>query len=97
VPGAGRDRAVDDRARAADRAADPALGAAVNDDRALPLVLGADGLAQQLQSGDTIGYVTIRGRTGASPAAISIQMASETTPANNCVVKTGSQMRYKAS
>lgn len=42
-------------------------------------------------------YVTIRGRTGASPAAISIQMASETTPANNCLVLKGSQMRYKAS
>lgn len=42
-------------------------------------------------------YVTVRGRTGLSPAAISIQMASETTPANNCSVKAGSQMRYKAT
>lgn len=42
-------------------------------------------------------YVTIRGRTGASPAAVSIQMASETTPTNNCLVLRGSQMRCKVS
>lgn len=42
-------------------------------------------------------YITIRGHAGASPAAISIQMASETTPANNCKVLAGSQMRCKTT
>lgn len=42
-------------------------------------------------------YVTVRGHAGASPAAISLQMASETTPANNCKILAGSQMRYKVT
>jgi hypothetical protein len=42
-------------------------------------------------------FVTVRGRTGVSPAAISLQLKSETTPANNCKVRQGSQLRTKAS
>lgn len=40
-------------------------------------------------------YVTIRGKAGASPGAISLQMACESAAANVCFVKAGSQMRYK--
>jgi hypothetical protein len=39
-------------------------------------------------------YVTIRGGAGSSPAAISLQIASETA-GTNVSVKRGSQMRYK--
>lgn len=42
-------------------------------------------------------YVTIRGRAGASPGAIALQMAAESAAANVCFVKTGSQMRWKNS
>jgi hypothetical protein len=41
-----------------------------------------------------LAYVTIRGRSGASPGAISIQLASETA-GTAVLAKTGSQMRYK--
>jgi hypothetical protein len=40
-------------------------------------------------------YVTIRGKAGASPGAIALQMACETAGASICFVKAGSQMRYK--
>lgn len=40
-------------------------------------------------------YVTIRGKAGASPGPIALQMACETAGANVCFVKAGSQMRYK--
>jgi hypothetical protein len=44
----------------------------------------------------TIFYkVFIKGKTGASPAAINIQCAAESAAANGCVVKSGSSMRYK--
>lgn len=42
-------------------------------------------------------YVTIRGKAGASPGAISLQTAAETAGANVCFVKAGSQLRYKFS
>lgn len=42
-------------------------------------------------------YVTIRGKAGASPGAIALQMAAETAGANVCFVKAGSQLRYKFS
>ena len=44
-----------------------------------------------------MAFVTIRGRSGASPAAIKLQAACETAAANTCFVKAGSQMRTKAS
>jgi hypothetical protein len=42
-------------------------------------------------------FITIRGRSGPSPAAIKLQAACETAAANACFVKAGSQMRTKAS
>ena len=44
-----------------------------------------------------LSYVTIRGRSGAAPAAIRVQLACETAAANTCRVRQGSQMRVKAS
>jgi hypothetical protein len=44
-----------------------------------------------------MAFVTIRGKSGASPAAIKLQAACETAAANTCFVKAGSQMRTKAS
>lgn len=40
--------------------------------------------------------VTIRGRSGTSPAPIALQMACETAAAATCTVKAGSRMRTKA-
>jgi hypothetical protein len=44
-----------------------------------------------------MAFVTIRGKSGAAPAAIKLQAACETAAANTCLVKAGSQMRTKAS
>ena len=42
-------------------------------------------------------YVTVRGRSGAVPAPVRLQLACETAAANTCRVRQGSQMRVKAS
>jgi len=42
-------------------------------------------------------YVTIRGKAGASPGAIALQMACETGAANVCFVKAGSAMRTRST
>ncbi|MEO5972430.1 MAG: hypothetical protein ABIP91_03600, partial [Sphingomicrobium sp.] len=42
-------------------------------------------------------FITVRGKSGAAPAAINLQMACETAVAAICFVKAGSQMRTKAS
>jgi hypothetical protein len=40
-------------------------------------------------------YITVKGRSGASPSAITIKCAAEIAAANGCIVKAGSVMRYR--
>lgn len=42
-------------------------------------------------------WVQIKGRTGAGPAKISLQMAAEIAAAATCYVKAGSEMRWRSS
>jgi hypothetical protein len=55
--------------------------------------VAAGGLA--VASSPRLCVVRVKGRSGASPAAIKLQLAAETAGANVCFVKAGSEMRSR--